>query len=415
VQILSTGAVNTTTGTSLQWANLPNGQPQQFRVRARNRGGWGAQSAPSAAVVPCGVPDRTGGVSAQRADGAATVSWSAPGNQGCAITAYTITTNQGQSMNVGGGSTSATFGGLANGTTYTFTVAASNEVGQGAASPPSNAVVPAGPPGAPTITAATPDTGCVTVAWSGANPNGSPITTYQLSVNGGGWENVGAGGSTRRCQLANGTTYSFQVRAVNDVGAGAGSNTVQARTPGEPAQVGGLDVNSPGRGEIRATWSAPNDNGKPITRYEANLSPGGVVNETSRSHTWTGLNDDTRYTVQVRACNEVGCGAWSGAAAATTPPPPRNVTWSSYGSAVGQPNCSSPQCKFVRARGTGFNPGQTYDVTCHGSVQGAFSATPRTADGSGVVVDDNACYFGYNESFWITIGGVESDHRQWPG
>ena len=136
VQILSTGAVNTTTGTSLQWSNLPNGQPQQFRVRARNRGGWGTQSAASAAVVPCGVPDRTGGVTAQRADGAATVAWTAPGNQGCAITGYTITTNHGQSMNVGGGATSATFGGLANGTSYTFTVAASNEVGQGAASPP---------------------------------------------------------------------------------------------------------------------------------------------------------------------------------------------------------------------------------------------------------------------------------------
>ena len=38
VQILSTGAVNRTTGTSLQWSNLPNGQAQQFQVRARNRG-----------------------------------------------------------------------------------------------------------------------------------------------------------------------------------------------------------------------------------------------------------------------------------------------------------------------------------------------------------------------------------------
>ncbi|MET0578036.1 MAG: fibronectin type III domain-containing protein, partial [Ilumatobacteraceae bacterium] len=208
---------------------------------------------------------------------------------------------------------------------------------------------------------------------------------------------------------------SFRVRAVNDVGAGAPSNEASARTPGEPAQVGGLDVSSPGRGQIRATWSAPNDNGDAIIRYEVNLSPGAVVNETDRAHAWNGLQDDTRYTVQVRACNSVGCGAWSGAAAATTPPPPRAVTWSSYGSAVGQPNCSSPQCAFVRARGTGFTPGQSYTVTCHGSVQGAFSGTDRTADGSGVVVDDNACYFGYNESFWVTIGGVESDHRQWPG
>ncbi|MET0144393.1 MAG: Ig-like domain-containing protein [Ilumatobacteraceae bacterium] len=415
VQIVSTGTVNRTTATAMTWSNLPNGQPQQFVVRARNRGGWGPQSGPSAAVIPCGVPDQTTNVSAARGDGQAAVSWAAPGNQGCAITGYTIRSSGGQAMSVGGGATSATFAGLSNGTSYTFTVAATNEVGAGAQSPASNAVVPAGPPTAPTGLTATPGIGHVDLAWNAANPNGSPITTYQLQVNGGTWENIGPGTSARRGGLANGTSYSFRVRAVNDVGAGAPSNEASARTPGEPAQVGGLDVSSPGRGQIRATWSAPNDNGDAIIRYEVNLSPGAVVNETDRAHAWNGLQDDTRYTVQVRACNSVGCGAWSGAAAATTPPPPRAVTWSSYGSAVGQPNCSSPQCAFVRARGTGFTPGQSYTVTCHGSVQGAFSGTDRTADGSGVVVDDNACYFGYNESFWVTIGGVESDHRQWPG
>ena len=73
VQILSTGATNTTTSNSIRWANLPNGQPQQFTVRARNRAGWGATSAASAPVVPCGVPDAPGGVVAargrQRGDG----------------------------------------------------------------------------------------------------------------------------------------------------------------------------------------------------------------------------------------------------------------------------------------------------------------------------------------------------------
>ena len=33
-----------------------------------------------------------------------------------------------------------------------------------------------------------------------------------------------------------------------------------------------------------------------------------------------------------------------------------------------------------------------------------FSATQRTADGNGVVVDDHACYFGYpDETFWVTL------------
>ena len=91
------------------------------------------------------------------------------------------------------------------------------------------------------------------------------------------------------------------------------------------------------------------------------------------------------------------------------------MTWSSYGDAQGQPGCSTAGCRYVRARGTGFTPGQTYQVVCEGEVQGPFSGSPQTANGQGVVVDDNACYFGYNERFRVTIGGVASGWRQWPG
>ena len=375
VQLASTGATNTTTGTGLTWSNLPNGQPQQFLVRARNRADWGPWSGASAPVTPCGVPDTPGSVSASRADGAANVSWSAPYDQGCAISGYRIDHSGGGSTSVGGGATSATVGGLTNGQTYTFRVTAINEVGAGAASGASNPVVPAGPPGPTTATGATPDTGRVTVTYAGANPNGSPITTYQLSVNGGGWENIGTSGSTTRGGLANGTNYDFRVRAVNDVGAGVPANSVSARTPGEPAQVGGLDLGT-SRHEVRATWAAPNDNGKPITRYEVDIAPGGTVNETDRSHTFTGLQDDTVYDVRVRACNEVGCGAWSATKSIRTPAAPVNVNWRKDGSAVGQPNCSHSSCAWVFTSASGLTPGQTYTVTCHGSVQGAYSIDP---------------------------------------
>ena len=102
VQILSTGATNTTTATSIRWANLPNGQPQQFTVRARNRAGWGATSAASAAVIPCGVPDAPTAVAATRGDTTAAVTWAAPNNQGCAISGYTVTASGGRSVAVGG-------------------------------------------------------------------------------------------------------------------------------------------------------------------------------------------------------------------------------------------------------------------------------------------------------------------------
>ena len=188
---------------------------------------------------------------AVRGDQSATVSWTAPNPQGCAISGYTITNSQGATMTVGGNATTATFAGLANGTPYTFTVVATNEEGNSPPSAPSNPVTPAGPPFATTITRAVPDVGRVYVEWVAANPNGSPIVRYELSVNGGAWENVGNVLSTTRGGLANSTNYTFQVRAVNDVNAGAPSNTAGARTPGEPGQVGGLSLERRQRADLR--------------------------------------------------------------------------------------------------------------------------------------------------------------------
>lgn len=416
VRIMSSGATNRTTGTSLRWANLPNGEPQQFQVRARNRGGWSPWSASSAAVIPCGVPDAPSGVGATRGDRSAVVTWTAPNPQGCAITGYTIRASGGGTTNVGGDQTTATVGGLTNGESYTFTVVARNEVGDSAASAASNAVVPAGPPTAPRITQAVPDTRCVTVHWNAADPNGSPITAYQLSVNGGGWADVGTGSSTRRCGLSDGTSYTFQVRAVNDVGAGPASSSITARTPGAPGQVGGLSVGAPSRGTIRATWSAPNDNGKPIQRYEVQRDPGGTSNTQARSREWTGLPDDTRYRVRVRACNEVGCGAWSGWDAATTPSAPRTINVSRGASAVGRPGCSHSSCAYVHVSATGMAPNTRYQVDCFSSNGGQFDTgnSYLTSNGNGRIDQDASCYFGFpGETVWVTLNGIRSNNTTW--
>jgi hypothetical protein len=411
VQILSTGASNTTTGTSIRWANLPNGQPQQFQVRARNRADWGAWSPASAAVVPCGVPDAPTNVAATRGDQSAAVTWSAPYDQGCAITGYTVRANGGGGTNVGGGVTSATVGGLSNGTTYTFTVVARNEVGDSAASAASNPVVPAGLPCAPNISSAAPDTGRVTVSWGAACPNGSAITQYQLATN-GQWQNVGTGTSYTRTGLADGTTYSFQVRAVNDVGTGPGGNTVNARTPGPPNQVGGLDV-AGGDRRITATWSAPNDNGKPITHYRVD-GPGGVVQETGRSHTWTGLDYETSYSVRVQACNEVGCGEWSATRSATTEPAPRTITVSRGRSAVGQPGCGTPDCAFFHINASGMAPNTNYQVNCYGDDGSGMrqfdTGTSYVSSGSaGNINQDASCYWGYGgQPVYATLNGIRS-------
>ena len=83
-----------------------------------------------------GVPT---GVSATAGNGSATVGWTAPGNGGSAITSYTVTPYIGSAaqapVTVSGSppATSTTVTGLTNGTSYTFTVSATNAVGTGPA------------------------------------------------------------------------------------------------------------------------------------------------------------------------------------------------------------------------------------------------------------------------------------------
>src|SRR5215468_2729035 len=92
-------------------------------------------------------PGQVGNVNATAGFASATVTWSAP-TTGDQPTAYTITPYTGsvaQTPTTVPGNpapTSAVVSGLTNGTTYTFTVTASNPVGAGPESPQSNAVTP---------------------------------------------------------------------------------------------------------------------------------------------------------------------------------------------------------------------------------------------------------------------------------
>ena len=104
-----------------------------------------SQGAPTAPGAPSGVAATAG-------NGSASVTWTAPSDGGSPITSYTVTPYQGgvaqQATTVTGNppATSATVTGLTNGTSYTFTVSATNAVGTGPASAPSNPVTPSPTP-----------------------------------------------------------------------------------------------------------------------------------------------------------------------------------------------------------------------------------------------------------------------------
>jgi hypothetical protein len=129
------------TGSPITVTGLTNGTAYTFTVTATNAAGTGPPSGPSNPVTPATVPNAPTNVSATAGNGQATVSFKLPSNGGSQITRYTATSNPGGITASGAGSP-ITVTGLTNGTTYTFTVTATNAIGTGNASAPSNRVTP---------------------------------------------------------------------------------------------------------------------------------------------------------------------------------------------------------------------------------------------------------------------------------
>ena len=144
------GATCTTTGTlTCTVSGLTNGTTYTFRVTATNSVGTGPASVPSAGVIPATVPGSPTGVSGTPADGSAVITWSAPASTGgLPISGYTATSAPLGRTCTTTGALTCTIGGLANGSSYTFTVTATNPMGTGPASSASSSVTPVAIPGA---------------------------------------------------------------------------------------------------------------------------------------------------------------------------------------------------------------------------------------------------------------------------
>ena len=217
---------------------LTNGTTYTFTVTATNSVGTGPASAPSNAVTPGASPTVPGpptNVTATAGNAQAAVSFSPPAsNGGSAITSYTVTSNPG-SVTATGSASPITVTGLVNGTTYNFTVTATNSIGTGPASAPSNAVTPgASPtvPGPPTNVTATAGSAQAAVSFSPpASNGGSAITSYTVTSNPGSVTATGSASPITVTGLVNGTTYNFTVTATNSIGTGPASTSSNSVTP----------------------------------------------------------------------------------------------------------------------------------------------------------------------------------------
>jgi hypothetical protein len=143
-----TTVTGTPPATSATVSGLTPGTAYTFTVQASNPNGSGAASAQSNAVTPTplAAPSAPTNVSASPASGQVGVSWTAPSaDGGTPITGYSVTPFIGSTaqtpVQVTPDKTSATVTGLTNGTSYTFTVTATNAIGS-TASAQTSAVTP---------------------------------------------------------------------------------------------------------------------------------------------------------------------------------------------------------------------------------------------------------------------------------
>jgi hypothetical protein len=219
---------------------LTNGTPYTFTVTGTNSAGPGLPSDPSNEITPApSTPGKPTSVTASRGNTAATVSWSAPAdNGGTTITAYTVTSSpDGHTCGWTSGPLTCTVTGLTNGQSYTFIVRATNGQGVGSPSDPSSSVTPATTPGKPSAPTATSADSSATVSWSApASNGGSSIIGYAVTSSPGGKQCTWSSGplTCTVTDLTNGTPYTFRVSATNGVGTGSASDPSGAVTPRAP-------------------------------------------------------------------------------------------------------------------------------------------------------------------------------------
>ncbi len=177
------------------------------------------------------APAAPSNVTATKGDKSAVVSWTAPTNNGGSpITGYTITSTPGGiTKTVDGSTTTGTITGLTNGTSYTFTVAATNATGTSPASAPSNVVTPSAPaepepepepvtaPAAPTDATAKVKKRNVVLAWSAPEAGDAP-TGYRVASNKGYEKTLPAGTTKLVVRKLKPGKYTFFIASENEAG-----------------------------------------------------------------------------------------------------------------------------------------------------------------------------------------------------
>ena len=184
--------------------------------------------------------------------------------------------------------------------------------------------------------------------WGAADDNGAAITGYQYQYqykegagDFGDWTVIIDSAPLGKNDLSftvmgltNGATYTFKVRAVNNIGPGAATGEKSVTPQGPPPAPTDFSATG-GVTSVTLSWTAA-VSVSPITKYQY-AQDGGAWNDIGNSapdetnavsFTVTGLINDNPYTFKLRAVSAIGDGVATGEKTApprTVPGAPRNV------------------------------------------------------------------------------------------
>ena len=222
---------------------LTNGTTYEFKIVAVNGAGDGPESNVVNATPFAGIG--TPVVTGVGGDQQVALSWTAPSLGGRTLDHYTVLYRAaGTSAWTDAGnttSTSLTVGSLSSGTTYEFGVfAVATDATNGAIGTTTATTNAVFPPSAPLNVSATAGNASATVTWQAPASSGTfPVTSYEVKSSPSGGSCL-VQAPTLTCDitgLTNGTTYTFEVRALNGAGWGPWSPPSNAVTPRDPARL----------------------------------------------------------------------------------------------------------------------------------------------------------------------------------
>ena len=436
-------------------SGLDNDSEYRFRIRARNAGGNGAQSAVARATPTATItrPAAPTGLSVAAGNRQVTLSWTDPNNP--TITQWQVRRKAGSGAwgewtDMGGSGAATTryeVSGLDNGTAYQFEVRAVNGAGNGAgpdapvsatptAPATSTPTTPTTPPATPTagvtvtptaLTVAEGDSGSYTVALD-TQPSGDVTVT----VGGASGDVTTSPASLTFTSTNYNTAQTVTVTAAEDddattdpaitlthsaSGGGYGSVSIASvvvsvsESSVAPAKPTGLAA-TVGDGSVTLSWTDPNN--PTITQWQYRQKTGdgawgewtdmGGSGATTTRYEVSGLTNGTAYQFEVRAVNEAGNGAGPDAPVSATPMAPTAPTTPPATPTAGV--TVTPTALTVAEGGSG-----SYTVALDTQPSGDVTVTIRGASGD-VTTNPASLTFtstNYNTAQTVIVTAAEDD------